>query len=35
MRPKLWPLLPPEHHDRNFAARKILLMADVLVGCQQ
>ena len=35
MRPKAWPLLPAENHDRESAARKILLIAHVLIGCEQ
>jgi hypothetical protein len=34
VRAKLRPLLQAENHDRDFTARKILLIAHVLVGCQ-
>jgi hypothetical protein len=35
VRPQAWPLLYAENHDRDFAARKTLLIAHVLVGGQQ
>src|SRR5580698_861028 len=35
MWPKAWPLLPAENHDRDSAACKVLLIAHVLIGCQQ
>jgi hypothetical protein len=35
MRPKVRPLLLTQHDDRNPAIREVLLVAQVLVGCQK
>jgi hypothetical protein len=35
MRPKAWPLLLAETYDGDSAARKVLLIAHILIGRQQ
>src|SRR5579872_4363077 len=35
IRPKAWPLLQAENHDRDSTTRKVLLVRHVLVGGQQ
>jgi hypothetical protein len=35
MKTQTRPLLQTQNHDSNLAARKILLIAHVLVGCEQ